>query len=120
MAQKNLQSLLKSVSKFAPFFLKKFSSHLVMLEAILANEGLKEVSKLALSTFMVYTTHFGATKAYDKFCVPDGFYGYLQGLITAGSPACKFILDTATTTQTHYSAVIMVGISRLLLRFIGI
>lgn len=120
MEQKNLQSLLKNVSKIVSFFLKTASSHFTMLEGILENEGFKEISKLALSTFMVYSTHFTATKAYDKFCVPDGFYGYFQGLITAGSPACKFILDTATTTQNHYSGVIMVGISRLLLGFIGI
>jgi hypothetical protein len=83
-------------------------------------KGLQEASKLALSTFIVYSVHFGAVKAYDKFCVPDGVYGYFQGLVTAGSPVCKFALDTITSTQNHYSGVILVGISRLLLGLIGI
>lgn len=83
-------------------------------------KGLQEASKLALSTFIVYSVHFGAVKAYDAFCVPDGVYGYLQGLITAGSPVCKFALDTVTSTQNHYSGVILVGVSRVLLGLIGI
>ena len=90
------------------------------IKAITVSEGVKETAKLALSTFLVYSTHFGAVKAYDTICVPDGIYGYLQGLITAGSPSCKLILDTVTVTQNHYSGVIMVGISRLLLSTIGI
>lgn len=83
-------------------------------------KSLKEASRLALSTFMVYSVHFGAVKAYDAFCVPDGVYGYLQGLITTGSPVCKFVLDTVTSTQNHYSGVILVGVSRVLLGLIGI
>jgi hypothetical protein len=90
------------------------------IKAITVSPGFKEAAKLSLSTFMVYSTHFGAVKAYHTVCVPDGLYGYLQGLITAGSPSCKFILDTITVTQNHYSGVIMVGISRLLLSAIGI
>jgi hypothetical protein len=95
-------------------------SLLASIKAITVSEGVKETSKLALSTFLVYSTHFGAVKAYHTVCVPDGVYGYLQGLISAGSPSCKFILDTITVTQNHYSGVIMVGISRLLLSAIGI
>ena len=83
-------------------------------------KGLQEASKLALSTFIVYSVHYGAVKSYDTFCVPDGVYGYLQGLVTAGSPVCKFVLDTVTSTQNHYSGVLLVGISRLLLGLIGI
>ena len=83
-------------------------------------KSLTEASTLALSTFMVYSVHYGASKVYGRFCVPDGIYGYLQGLITAGSPACKFVLDTVTSTQNHYSGVLLVGISRLLLGLIGI
>jgi hypothetical protein len=83
-------------------------------------KSLKEASRLALSTFIVYSVHFGAVKTYGAFCVPDGMYGYLQGLITTGSPVCKFVLDTITSTQNHYSGVILVGVSRLLLGMIGI
>ena len=93
---------------------------LASIKAITVSAGVKETAKLALSTFIVYSTHFGAVKAYDTVCVPDGIYGYLQGLIAAGSPSCKFILDTVTVTQNHYSGVIIVGISRLLLSAIGI
>ena len=82
--------------------------------------GLSELGKTLLSVVLVYSTHYGTAKIYDTVCVPDGVTGYLQGLITTSSPWCKMALDIMKTTENHYSAVILVGLSRLLLSGIGI
>jgi hypothetical protein len=82
--------------------------------------GMNELGKALLSAILVYTTHYGTAKIYDSVCVPDGVSGYIQGLITTSSPWCKMTLDIMKTTENHYSAVILVGLSRLLLAGIGI
>ena len=80
----------------------------------------KELFKALLSVILVYSAHYGTAKIYDNVCVPDGVTGYLQGFITTSSPWCKMALDIMKTTENHYSAVILVGLSRLLLSGIGI
>jgi hypothetical protein len=82
--------------------------------------GLAELGKTLLSVIIVYSTHYGTAKIYDGVCVPDGVTGYLQGLITTSSPWCKMALEIMKTTENHYSAVILVGLSRILLAGIGI
>lgn len=82
--------------------------------------GIRELFKILLSVLLVYSTHYGTAKIYDNVCVPDGVAGYLQGLITTSSPWCKMALDIMKTTENHYSAVILVGLSRLLLQGVGI
>jgi hypothetical protein len=82
--------------------------------------GLSELMKALLSVVLVYSTHYGTAKVYDSVCVPDGIAGYLQGFITTASPWCKMGLDIMKTTENHYSAVILVGLSRLLLAGVGI
>ena len=82
--------------------------------------GLAELGKTLLSVVLVYSTHYGTAKIYDNVCVPDGLTGYLQGFITTSSPWCKMALEIMKSTENHYSAVILVGLSRLLLAGIGI
>ena len=82
--------------------------------------GLKELFKALLSVILVYSTHYGTAKIYDNVCVPDGLGGYLQGFITTSSPWCKMALDIMKSTENHYSTVILVGLSRLLLAGVGI
>lgn len=73
------------------------------------------LSKGAASAILAYTAHYGMSKLYNSFCVPDGFMGFIQGLLTAGSPICKSGLEVMTATQVSYSTVITMSISRLLL-----
>lgn len=82
--------------------------------------GISELGKTLLSVILVYSTHYGTAKIYDSVCVPDGLTGFLQGLITTSSPWCKMALEIMKTTENHYSAVILVGLSRLLLSGVGI
>ncbi len=91
-----------------------------MAAEVVAVVGVKELFKMILSVVLVYSTHYGTAKIYDNICVPDGIAGYLQGFITTSSPWCKMALEIMKSTENHYSTVILVGLSRLLLAGVGI
>ena len=64
------------------------------------------------SALLAYSSHYAANKFYNYACVPDGFYGYLQGFITIGSPICQTGLLIISNTQVSYTTLIMNVISR--------
>jgi hypothetical protein len=70
--------------------------------------------KSAASALIAYTAHYASTKFYSYACVPNGWTGYLTGLITTGSPVCQVGVQMITSTQTSYSSMILMGISRFL------
>lgn len=80
---------------------------------------MQAIGKAFLSAVIAYSAHYGVAKAYDQFCVPDGLWGYIQGLVTAGSPVCKAGMEIMTHTQVSYSTVIMMGITRILLDWVA-
>lgn len=67
------------------------------------------------SALVSYSAHYAATKVYSMTCIPAGFYGFLQGLVTFGSPVCQAGVQIISATQVSYSAVIMMGLSRMIL-----
>jgi hypothetical protein len=73
------------------------------------------VGKGMVSALISYTAHYATTKAYSEFCVPTGFQGFLQGLVSAGSPVCQVGVQAISATQVSYSTVIMMGLSRVFL-----
>ena len=68
-----------------------------------------------ISALISYSAHYAATKAYSTACVPDGIYGFIQGLVISGSPVCQVGIQVMSATQVSYSTVIMMGISRFIL-----
>jgi hypothetical protein len=82
--------------------------------------ALSELAKTGLSILLVYSTHYGTTKAYNIVCVPDGFAGYFMGFVTTASPWCKFMLELMKVTENQYSTIILVVVSRLLFASLGI
>ena len=72
------------------------------------------LAKGAVSAIIAYTAHYGTAKLYGQFCVPDGFWGFLQGFVTTGSPVCKAGLEVMTSTQISYSTVAFLGITRFI------
>jgi len=68
--------------------------------------------KLGVTTMIAYSTHYGTVKLYDYFCVPDGITGFLQGLLTVGSPVCELAVKVVSSTQISYSTAILMGLSR--------
>jgi hypothetical protein len=67
------------------------------------------------SALISYTAHYTTVKAYSEFCVPTGIQGFLQGLVSTGSPVCQVGVQAMSATQVSYTTVIMMGISRILL-----
>ena len=73
------------------------------------------IGKALGSALISYSTHYGMTKLYNAACVPDGVWGFLQGMVTSGSPVCQLGVQVISSTQVSYSSIIMMGISRILL-----
>jgi hypothetical protein len=90
------------------------------LSLLTKNEALSELTKTGLSVLLVYSTHYGTAKLYNTVCVPDGFFGYLFGFVTTASPCCKFMLEIMKVTENQYSTIILVVLSRLVLKVLGI
>lgn len=77
-----------------------------------------EIVKAATSILVTYGTHYGISKFYNEFCIPDGIYGFVQGLLNTGSPVCSIALKYMTISQDSYTTMITMGVSRLFLDFI--
>jgi len=67
------------------------------------------------SAAIAYSVHYGSLKIYDYFCVPDGFYGFIQGAFTAGSPVCQTALSIVTNTQISYTSLLTISLTRIVL-----
>lgn len=76
---------------------------------------MEAILKSGFSAILAYSAHYAATKFYNYACVPDGFVGYLSGLITTGSPVCQAGVQIISNTQVSYSSMIMMGITRVLI-----
>jgi hypothetical protein len=74
-----------------------------------------EVVKIVGSMFLTYGAHYGISKFYNEFCIPNGVYGFFQGLLNAGSPTCSVALKYMTISQDSYATMITMGISRMFL-----
>jgi hypothetical protein len=75
--------------------------------------------KGAATALIAYSAHYGMVKAYSAACVPDGFWGFVQGLVTAGSPVCQAGVQIISSTQMTYGTVITLGITRLVLDLVA-
>ena len=76
---------------------------------------MESILKGVTSAMLAYTTHYGVVKLYNRICVPDGIFGYLQGLVTTGSPVCQAGVQIVSSTQVSYSSVILLTLTRLVL-----
>jgi len=76
-----------------------------------------EIVKGLASMGVVYTLHYAGAKAYSAFCVPDGVWGFVQGLVTTGGPVCTVILKTVEATASSYSSILAMGATRLAIDF---
>jgi hypothetical protein len=73
------------------------------------------IGKAIGSALISYSTHYGVAKLYNTACIPDGIWGFLQGMVTSGSPVCQVGVQLMSATQVSYSSVVMMGISRIIL-----
>ena len=73
------------------------------------------VAKNVVSMGIVYSAHFVSVKLYSNFCVPDGAWGFITGILTTGSPVCNVALKVAENTSVSYTTVLSVGLTRFIL-----
>ena len=76
------------------------------------------ILKNVAAALLAYSAHYGAAKFYNYACVPDGFTGYLSGLLTTGSPICQATTQLITNTQLSYSSLLMMGVTRIMVDFV--
>ena len=79
-----------------------------------------KLMKVAGSILLIYSLHYGTAKGYNLVCVPDGFSGYLFGLITTASPWCKLMLEFMKVTENQYSTIILIVLSGILMQVLGV
>ena len=79
---------------------------------------LAEVGKTVATILLTYSAHYASTKAYSSFCVPVGLWGYVQGLLTTGSPMCTATLTYASNSQNSYATIITMAVSRIAIELI--
>ena len=87
----------------------KFINTLLLVQP----RNMDSLLKGAATVLVAYTSHYGMTKLYNNFCVPDGVIGYIQGMISTGSPICAAGLEAMKATQVSYSTMILMGVTRL-------
>ena len=77
------------------------------------------ILKNLATALLAYSAHYGATKFYNYACVPDGFMGYLSGLLTTGSPVCQAGIQVISNTQVSYSSMLMMSATRILVDMVA-
>jgi hypothetical protein len=76
---------------------------------------MESIVKAIASAVIAYSVHYSTVKIYTTVCVPDGLWGYVQGLVTMGSPMCQAGVQIIQSTQVSYSSMLMFGLTRLAL-----
>ena len=72
------------------------------------------IVRTTMAALISYSAHYGVTRIYTYFCIPDGFYGYLQGIITTASPICATLLSIMSHSHITYSTLIVTSLARIL------
>ena len=72
---------------------------------------METIAKTALTAFFTYSAHYGISKAYSEYCIPDGVWGFIQGSLTTGSPICSSVFSAMSHTQVSYGTVILTTLS---------
>ena len=67
--------------------------------------------KIVLTAALTYGTHYGITKAYSEFCIPDGVEGFLRGMLTTGSPVCTVVFNAMSHTQASYGTILLTSLT---------
>ena len=71
------------------------------------------ILKNTAAALLAYSTHYAAMKFYNYACIPDGFVGYMSGLISTGSPVCQSVIQVISSTQVSYSSILLMSITRI-------
>lgn len=81
---------------------------------------MEAITRGVMSGLLAYSIHYGTIKLYTTYCVPDGTWGFVQGMISAGSPVCQGALSIISQTQISYSSFVLLGVSRVFVDMIPV
>jgi hypothetical protein len=70
--------------------------------------------RTCIAAFLAYSSHYTFTKTYSYLCIPDGFGGFLTGMMYTGSPVCAGILNVMSHSHITFTTIIVTSMSRLL------
>lgn len=70
--------------------------------------------RTCIAAFLAYSSHYAFTKTYSYLCIPDGFGGFLTGMMYTGSPVCAGILNVMSHSHITFTTIIVTSMSRLL------
>ena len=73
--------------------------------------SMQALAKLVLTAALTYGTHYGITKVYSEYCIPDGLVGFLRGILTTGSPICTAVFNAMSHTQASYGTIVLTSLS---------
>lgn len=76
---------------------------------------MNSLSKTFASALLAYSIHYGVGKLYSTVCIPDGLVGFVSGILSVGSPLCQIGLQTLTHTQSTFSSIVLMSLSRILI-----
>jgi len=75
---------------------------------------METIGKTVLTAFFTYGAHYGITKIYSVYCIPDGPLGFFHGVLTTGSPVCTSVFSAMSHTHVTYGSIILTSLSRLI------
>ena len=81
---------------------------------------MEAITRGVVAGMLAYSVHYATLKAYSTYCIPDGTWGFIQGLVSAGSPVCQSMLLIGTQTQISYASYVLVGVSRVFVDMIPV
>ena len=81
---------------------------------------MEAISRGVISGLLAYSVHYGAIKVYSTMCVSEGVWGFVQGMVTTGSPVCQSLLTIASQSQVSYSAFVLLGVTRVFVDLIPV
>jgi hypothetical protein len=79
---------------------------------------MEAIARGVTSGLLAYSVHYATMKAYSTACIPDGTWGFIQGLLSAGSPVCQAMLTVVSQTQVSYSSFVLIGVARVIVDMI--
>ena len=79
---------------------------------------MQAIGKTILTAAITYTTHYGITKLYSVYCIPDGLAGFIQGALTTGSPVCAVLFTAMSHTQATYGTIILTSLSSAVANYV--
>jgi hypothetical protein len=83
-------------------------------------KSMEAIARGVVAGLLAYSVHYGTLKAYSTYCIPDGTWGFIKGMLSTGSPVCQSMLLLGAQTQISYSSFVLAGVTRIFIDMIPV